>query len=121
MITEHRWIERQANEYNNEQTDAGQTQSWMRHPAKEPAERCAFQRPTHCNPLAIKLDRENQCDEKQRSAAEERELRVACRTPDRGAFKQYEQSKERWQRKSHRHQTGNSAGVRGADQLEDKI
>jgi hypothetical protein len=43
--------------------------------------------------LSIELDRENQCDEKQRSAAEQRQLRVACRARERRAFYQHEQSK----------------------------
>jgi hypothetical protein len=93
MITEHGWIERQANEYNHEQTNTRQTQPGMRHPKKEPAQRCAFQRPTDCDPLSIELDRENQCDEKQRSAAEERQLRVAYLACERCAFHQHEQSK----------------------------
>ena len=86
MITEHGWIERQPNEYDDEQTNTRQTQPRMWHPKKEPAQRCAFQGPTHCDPLSIELDRENQCDEKQRSAAEERQLRVTCLARDWRAF-----------------------------------
>src|SRR6516164_480182 len=93
----------------------------MRHAMKKPAERCAFQCPTHCTPLSIELDWENQCNEQQRSAAEERQLRVACLAGERCAFQQEEQSKQCWQRKCGWHETGNSARVRSANELVDKI
>ena len=86
MVTQCGWIECQANEDNDEQTDAKQTQPAMRHTMKEPAERCAFQRPIYRDPLSIELNREDECDEKQRRTAEKRQLRVACRARERCAF-----------------------------------
>src|SRR6266436_2230564 len=72
MITEHGRIEGKAHKHKHEQSDASQAQSRMRHATKKPAKRCALQRPAHRDPLAIKLDWENQRNEKQRGAAEER-------------------------------------------------
>src|SRR5207247_10057604 len=90
--TAHGRIEREAREHGDEQTDAHQAQSRVRHAMKKPAKRCAFQRPTDRDPLAIELGRENQRDEKQGGSAKERQLRIACRTRERCAFEQHEES-----------------------------
>src|SRR5260370_42203603 len=63
MIAEHSWIDGEAHEYDDEQSDARQTQSRMRDATKEPAKRCALQSPAHGDPLSIELDWKNQRDE----------------------------------------------------------
>src|SRR5205085_10511651 len=103
MITEHGRIKCETREDNGEQSDGGQAKSGVWHAVKEPAERRAFERPGHCDPLSIKLDRENQGDEKECGAAEERELGIACQAGCWCAFEQSEKSKQRWQCKCRRH------------------
>ena len=74
MIFEHGGIEREPDERGDEQADAGQPQTRMRHAMKQPQQRHAFQRPADGDPLPVELDRENQRDEKQRHAAEPGQL-----------------------------------------------
>src|SRR5260370_24629235 len=59
MITEHGRVEREACEYDDEQSDASQAQSRMRHATKKPAKSGAFQRPADGAPWSVELDREN--------------------------------------------------------------
>ncbi len=75
MIRQHRRIEREPDERDAQQSDAREPQARMRHAMKQPQQCRAFERPADRDPLAIKLDRENQRDKKQRHAAEPRELR----------------------------------------------
>src|SRR5437899_1758122 len=117
MITEHGWIEREAPEYSDEQSDTRQSQSRMRNATKKPAKRCAFQGPSDCDPLSIKLDWENQRNEEQRGAAEERHLCISSRVGERCAFEQHEQPDQRRHRKRSRHQTWNCAGISVANEL----
>src|SRR6266436_7819201 len=72
MIAEHGRVQRKARKHHDEQADACETQSRMRHAMEEPAERRTFHRPANSDPLAVELDRENERDEKQRRAAEKR-------------------------------------------------
>ena len=62
MITEHRRIERKADEHDAEQNNSSDAQPRMRHTAKQPAKRRAFQRPAQRDPLSIKGDRKDQRD-----------------------------------------------------------
>ena len=83
MIAEHSRIERESYKYDQEQSDASQAQSRMRHAMKKPAKRYTFQGPPHGDPLPIKLDRENQRDKKQRGASEQRQLGIPRRARER--------------------------------------
>src|SRR5437764_12583591 len=109
MVIEHCRIQGETRKYNDEQSDTNETQSGMWHPAKKPAERCAFQRPAYRDPLAIKLDWENQRNEKQRGATEERELRISGRATGWSGFKQDEQPEQRG--------SANAAGTRPGIQV----
>src|SRR5260370_31747462 len=89
----------------------------MRHAMEEPAERRTFQRPANSDPLAVELDREKQRDEKQRRAAEKRELRIARWAVERRALEKHEKSAERRQRKCRAHQTEDTLPMRHANKL----
>src|SRR5260370_28228671 len=117
MIAEHGRVQRKARKHQDEQADACETQSWMRQAMEEPAERCAFQRPANSDPLAVELDWKNQRDEKQRRAAEKRELRITRRAVERRALEKHEKSKKRRQRKCRGHQTDDAAWMRGVNEL----
>src|SRR5216117_1893390 len=86
MIAEHSRIERESYKYDQEQSEASQAQSRMRHAMKKPAKRCAFQGPPHRDPLPVKLDRENQRDEKQRGASKQRQLGIPRSARERCAL-----------------------------------
>src|SRR5436309_7774348 len=117
MIIEHCRIQGETRKYNDEQNDASEAQSRMWHPTKKPAERCAFQRPAHRDPLAIKFDWENQRNEKQRGAAEQCELRISSRATERSGLKQDEQPEQRRYRKCGRHETRNPGWICSANEL----
>ena len=64
MIRQHRRIEREPDERDAQQSDARESQARMRHAMEKPQQCHAFERPADRDPLAMKLDRENQRDEK---------------------------------------------------------
>src|SRR5438874_11052599 len=117
MIIEHCRIQAETRKYNDEQTDASETQSGMWHPTKKPAERCAFQRPAYRDPLAIKFDWENQRNEKESGATEERELRISGRASEWCRFEQQEEREQRRYRKCRRHEARNPVRIRSSNQL----
>ena len=65
MILEDRWIERQPNERGTKEGDRDEAQTAMRHSMEEPKESKPFQGPSERDPLALKLERKNQTNEKQ--------------------------------------------------------
>src|SRR5437763_16971789 len=115
MITQHSRIEGKARKHNHEQNDTCQAQSRMRDATKQPAKRCAFQGPAHCDPLSIKLDRENQRDEEQRCASKQRELRISSRARDRRAFEPDKKSAKRGHRTCQGYETRDAARITAAD------
>ena len=78
VVLEHGGVETEPREGCHEQRGADEAKAVMWHALEEPEQRRTFQRPAQCQPLAIKLNREHERDEKQRHAPKERELVEAC-------------------------------------------
>src|ERR1044071_3080868 len=111
MVTQHGRIKGKAREYNREQNHTGEAQARVRDTTKQPAKNCALQGPTHCDPLSIELDRENQRDEEQGRPSKESKLRISGLSGGWCALEQNKKSKERRQRKCQWHETGDPARI----------
>ena len=74
-----RGIQRQPHKRRDQQAHPRQPQPRMRHPVEQPQQRRPFQRPANRDPLPIKLDRENERDEKQSHPAKQSQQGVPFR------------------------------------------
>src|SRR6266480_5048155 len=117
MITEHRRVYREPRKCNHQQSSSHQTQPRMRHAMEQPTEGSALERPAKREPLAIKLNGENQGNEEQRRATKQCELRIYRRTFRWRGFQKNHEPEQRWHCKHSGYQAENAVWISGADHV----